>query len=365
MTDREFMEAAITAARKSRGDRLGVVPRVGAVAVSAGKIIGEAHRGAKEHAEYVLLQRVLPSRSLVNATVYTTLEPCTKRGKGKVPCVNRLIDRKVRRVVIGMLDPNPVVRGLGFRQLRLANIQTDMFPHDLMSQVESLNHHFVRTMESNPLHQATQEIAVLAVKARHDLQRKAVDRVLTNTVETLRRIYRGQVPIPGMEAGYFRHWLELVEESKENEHVRAYIRVAAFDPKYLMSTNWFDTFYDRVRELVKCGKLTIRYVFLLGTDLPTERARLYLDNFKTFAKEIRIVDQKGHRLSPAQLHPSIILFDSQKAVFTHDRSENTVLIEADEWIFKEDYARLSKQFNDIELASTIYFPKRSRIVVTR
>jgi hypothetical protein len=168
-----------------------------------------------------------------------------------------------------------------------------------------------------------------------------------------------------MEAGYFRHWLDLVEQSTESEHVRAYIRVAAFDPKYLMSKNWFDTFYDRVRELVKCGKLTIRYVFLLGTEEPTEGARMFLDNFKTFAKEIRIVDQKGHRLSPAQLHPSIVLFDTQKAVLTHDRSENTVLIEADEWIFKEDYARLSKQFDDIELASTIYFSKRSRMGIVR
>ena len=199
------------------------------------------------------------------------------------------------------------------------------------------------------------------MKARHDLQRKAVDRVLMNTVQTLERIYRGQVPIPGMEAGYFRHWIDLVEQSEGSEHVRAYIRIAAFDPKDLLSKNWFTTFYDRIKDLVKRGKLRIRYVFLLGTEVPTDGARAFLDSFKSFAEEIRIVDQKGHRLSPGQLRPSIVLFDKQRAVFTHDRSENTVLVEADEWIFKEDYERLSKQFDDVEMASSIYFLRRSKL----
>ena len=78
------------------------------------------------------------------------------------------------RVVIGMLDPNRIVRGLGFRKLRQANIKTDVFPHDLMSQVEALNRDFVRAIENNPIHQTTQEIAVLASKSKHDRQREAV-----------------------------------------------------------------------------------------------------------------------------------------------------------------------------------------------
>jgi len=112
--DRKFMEAAIAASRKSREDIAGSVPRVGAVAVIDGEIIAEAYReeiAEGQHAEYVLLEKHLPNVSLVKATVYTTLEPCTKRGKEKIPCVERLIARKVHRVVIGMLDPTRLYGG--------------------------------------------------------------------------------------------------------------------------------------------------------------------------------------------------------------------------------------------------------------
>jgi pyrimidine deaminase RibD-like protein len=79
--ERKFMKAAIEAARKSRLDVTGSVPRVGAVAIIGDQIVGSAHReefDPGQHAEYVLLEKHLPSASLVNATVYTTLEPCTK-----------------------------------------------------------------------------------------------------------------------------------------------------------------------------------------------------------------------------------------------------------------------------------------------
>ena len=61
--DRKFMEAAIEASRKSRVDLTGGVPRVGAVAVIRGEIVGVAYREERapgQHAEYVLLQEYLP-----------------------------------------------------------------------------------------------------------------------------------------------------------------------------------------------------------------------------------------------------------------------------------------------------------------
>jgi pyrimidine deaminase RibD-like protein len=74
----------------------------------------------------------------------TTREPCTTRNHPKVPCAQRIIDRKVARVVIGMLDPDERICGRGVRRLRKANIEIVMFPSDLMAQVEDRNRDFER-----------------------------------------------------------------------------------------------------------------------------------------------------------------------------------------------------------------------------
>ena len=145
--DRRFAEMAILEARRSVSeDDQQPHPKVGAVVVRDGQLLDLAHRGevAGCHAEYIALECKLAETSLVGATVYTTLEPCTVRNHPKVPCAHRLVERKVKRVVIGMLDPNPVITGRGQLILREANIITDLFPHDLMSQVEELNRDFRR-----------------------------------------------------------------------------------------------------------------------------------------------------------------------------------------------------------------------------
>ncbi len=105
------------------------------------------------------------------------------------------------------------------------------------------------------------------------------------------------------------------------------------------------------------GKLRIRYIFLLGTTEPTQGAIEFLDSFKDFVEEIRIVSQKGHQLAPGELRPSIVLFQNQRTAFTHDRGDNSVLTEADHWIFPGDYERLRKQYGAVELASEVYFTK--------
>ncbi len=149
--DRKFARLAIEEARKSKAENDGRAhPLVGAVVVKDGKILASAHRGEAEgnHAEYISLETKLADTSVAGATVYTTLEPCTTRNHPKIPCAARLIERKVRRVVIGMLDPDPRITGRGQRKLRSANIITDLFPHDLMSEVEDLNRAFARSFET-------------------------------------------------------------------------------------------------------------------------------------------------------------------------------------------------------------------------
>ncbi len=155
--DRRFDRLALEEARKSIPENDGRPhPLVGAVVVKDGKVLATAHRGevAGNHAEYIALEKKLAEIAVAGATVYTTLEPCITRNHPKIPCANRLVERKVKRVVIGMLDPDPRITGRGQRRLREANIITDLFPHDLMTEVEEMNREFNRQFESS--HAATE-----------------------------------------------------------------------------------------------------------------------------------------------------------------------------------------------------------------
>jgi pyrimidine deaminase RibD-like protein len=147
--DRKFAKLAVEEARKSAPEDSRIHPKVGVVVVKDGRILATAHRGEipQCHAEFIALEKKLTDVALLGATVYTTLEPCTSRNHPKVPCAIRLTERKVSRVVIGMLDPDDRISGRGQRALRKAGIATELFPHDLMGEVEELNRDFVRDRE--------------------------------------------------------------------------------------------------------------------------------------------------------------------------------------------------------------------------
>ena len=151
--DRRFALMAIEEARKSVPEDDRPHPKVGAVIVKDGKVLSTAHRGEnlKSHAEYIALEAKLPDDLVAGSTVYTTLEPCTTRKHPKIPCAQRLVDRKVYRVVIGMLDPNPEIRGLGDQMLSDAGIEVQLFPRGLRAQVEELNREFVRAQRQKQL----------------------------------------------------------------------------------------------------------------------------------------------------------------------------------------------------------------------
>lgn len=146
--DSRFMMQAIEVARKCTPEpgRTDSTPFVGVVVVNDGKVLATAYRGELgpgEHAEYTVLEKKLQDQSVAGATVYCTLEPCTTRKHPKRPCADWLIERKVARVVIAMLDPNENICGRGERRLRDHNIDVQRCEKHLSDQVEELNRHFI------------------------------------------------------------------------------------------------------------------------------------------------------------------------------------------------------------------------------
>lgn len=122
--DRRFMRKAISLATKGIG-LASPNPSVGCVIVHEGRIVGRGwHEYAlRDHAEVCALREA--SGRSQDATAYLTLEPCCHQGRTP-PCVSRLIEGGLRRVVVAMIDPNPKVSGRGIETLRSAGIQVDV-----------------------------------------------------------------------------------------------------------------------------------------------------------------------------------------------------------------------------------------------
>lgn len=97
-------------------------PLVGAVIVKSGRIIGEGYHQfyGGNHAE---INAFLNAAEDVNgATMYVTLEPCSHYGKTP-PCANTIVEKGIKKVVIALKDPNPLVAGNGIKILKENGIE--------------------------------------------------------------------------------------------------------------------------------------------------------------------------------------------------------------------------------------------------
>jgi len=94
-------------------------PMVGSVIVLNDSIIGEGwHKKAGEpHAEVNAINSVSDKSLLKDATIYVSLEPCSHYGKTP-PCANLIVENGIPNVVIGVIDKNSIVSGLGVKHLQ-------------------------------------------------------------------------------------------------------------------------------------------------------------------------------------------------------------------------------------------------------
>src|SRR6516225_1633514 len=118
--DRALFHAARGAGRTSPN------PLVGAVVVSPDGVVrgqGYHERAGEPHAEVLALAEA--GSQVRGATLYCTLEPCAHQGRTG-PCVKRIVDAGIARVVASVQDPNPLVQGRGFAYLRAHGVDVDV-----------------------------------------------------------------------------------------------------------------------------------------------------------------------------------------------------------------------------------------------
>jgi ATP-dependent DNA helicase RecG len=149
---RQMMELAIAEMKKSihekRNDK--TCPSVGAVLVRPDGEIITAYRGEireGDHAEYTLLDRKLRIDCLDESILFTTLEPCLKRNHPKIGCAHRIINARIKKVWVGIQDPNPEVDRMGIQLLRDNGIEVEMFPEDLQKVIKQSNADFIAYVE--------------------------------------------------------------------------------------------------------------------------------------------------------------------------------------------------------------------------
>jgi len=138
------MRRAILLAEKARG-RTSPNPMVGAVVVRSGKIVGEGYhtRAGQPHAEITALRKA--GDKARSADLYVNLEPCCHFGRTP-PCTDAIIQAGIKRIFVGMKDPNKLVGGKGIRILKAQGI--DVFQDVLKEECMKLNESFVKVMKT-------------------------------------------------------------------------------------------------------------------------------------------------------------------------------------------------------------------------
>jgi diaminohydroxyphosphoribosylaminopyrimidine deaminase/5-amino-6-(5-phosphoribosylamino)uracil reductase len=154
---------AIEVAKKGRGE-VSPNPLVGCIIVKNDRIISAGYhkKFGEKHAEVNAIENA--KENIAGSTLYVNLEPCSHFGKTP-PCVDRIIENKIKKVVIGTNDMNPLVSGKGIKKLKSAGV--DVKVGVLENECVELNKFFFKYI--------TKKIPYVTLKAAITLDGKIAD----------------------------------------------------------------------------------------------------------------------------------------------------------------------------------------------
>ncbi|PJB27268.1 hypothetical protein CO111_06185 [Candidatus Desantisbacteria bacterium CG_4_9_14_3_um_filter_50_7] len=147
----KYMKMAVKVMKKSiqepRSDKKS--PKVGAVLLMPDGSIDTGFRGELrqgDHAEFTVLDKKHEKADLTGSYLFATLEPCApgSRGPGRVCCAERIVSARIKKMWIGIEDPDPMVDRKGIKCLQDAGIKVKMFDQDLQKIIEKENLEFIK-----------------------------------------------------------------------------------------------------------------------------------------------------------------------------------------------------------------------------
>jgi len=209
------MVAAIRLARRGIGTTH-PNPRVGALVLQQGEVVGRGYhaRAGEDHAETLAIDAA--GNRAADGTLVTTLEPCAHHGRTP-PCTDAIVRSGIRRVVVGMRDPNPLVNGRGVRSLRASGL--DVVENVRASQCRELNAPYLKHLatglpwvllksmvsldgrvasesgESRGLGGEAEQRLCHRLRAEHDAVLIGIGTVLADDPELTVRLSRGRQPL--------------------------------------------------------------------------------------------------------------------------------------------------------------------------
>lgn len=143
--DRRYMKQCLEMAEEGAG-QVSPNPMVGAIVLDKdGNVAGRGYHKyyGGPHAEIYALEEA--GERAIDGSLYINLEPCCHHGKTP-PCVNKVIESGVKRVVVGMIDPNPKVQGRSVELMRASHIEVTTGV--LEDEAKELNKAFLKVMHT-------------------------------------------------------------------------------------------------------------------------------------------------------------------------------------------------------------------------
>ncbi len=214
----EVMNQSIQEPRKDK-----VSPKVGAILVKSDGTVETAFRGELrdgDHAEFTLLERKNRSNAVDDSMLFATLEPCAPgaRKHPKLGCAERIVNARIKKVWIGIEDPDPAVDRKGIQFLIDNGVEVKMFDADLQEQIRTANTQFIKEAEERAKKAKEEpQPLLLSEKEKGELKAHTAD-LSKDLIESF--INKAQLDVEIDTPDYYRILTQLgILEFKNNEYI--------------------------------------------------------------------------------------------------------------------------------------------------